>query len=109
MATSEVVLVTGANSGIGYETVKVLLNSKRNYHILVGSRTSAKANSAIEGFKQECPNSTNTMEALEVDLVSDQSIEKAFEQVKASPGRLDILINNAGMYFHPTTKLFNPS
>lgn len=96
MTTREVVLVTGANSGIGYETVKVLLKSKHSYHILVGARTSEKVNSTIETLQKECPDSANTMQALEVDLISDESINKAFEQVKANPGRLDILINNAG-------------
>lgn len=43
-----------------------------------------------------CPESTNIIEAVQVDLTSDESIEKAFEEVKASPGRLDVLINNAG-------------
>ena len=93
---TKVVLVTGANYGIGYETVKALLQSDKPYRLLLGSRSPEKAKLAIESLHNECPGSTSTIEAVQVDLISDESIEKAFEQVKASPGYLDVLINNAG-------------
>ena len=96
MAFPKVVLVTGGNNGIGYETVKALLQSDKPYHILLGSRSLEKAKLAIETLHKECPEPTNTVEMVQVDLTSDESIEKAFEQVKASPGHLDVLINNAG-------------
>jgi NAD(P)-dependent dehydrogenase (short-subunit alcohol dehydrogenase family) len=95
----KVVLVTGGNNGIGYETVKAFLQSdKTYYHVLLGSRSLDKAKLAIETLHKECPESTvtGTVEAVQVDLTSDESIEKAFEQVKASPGHIDALINNAG-------------
>jgi NAD(P)-dependent dehydrogenase (short-subunit alcohol dehydrogenase family) len=98
MISPKVVLVTGGNNGIGYETVKAFLQSDKAYHVLLGSRSLEKARLAIEALHKECPESTNTVEAVQVDLTSDESIEKAFEQVKASPGHIDALINNAGMY-----------
>lgn len=101
MASSKVILITGGNNGIGYETVKALLQSDKAYHVLLGSRSLKKAKRAIEALHQECPESTSTVEAVQVDLTSDESIEKAFEQVKASPGHIDILINNAGVYHLP--------
>ena len=96
MASRKVALVTGGNNGIGYETVKALLQSKRPYHLLVGSRSIEKGKLAIDKLRKECPDAPNTLELLQVDLTSDESIEKAFEKVKASPGHLDVLINNAG-------------
>lgn len=66
----------------------------------MGSRSLPKAASAIETLKNEVPESTNTVEPVQVDLTSDDSIEKAFEQIKASPGRLDVLVNNAGAAFN---------
>jgi NAD(P)-dependent dehydrogenase (short-subunit alcohol dehydrogenase family) len=98
MASPKVVLVTGGNNGIGYETVKAFLQSDMAYYVLLGSRSLEKAKLAIETLHKECPESTNTVEAVQVDLTSDESIEKAFEQVKASPGYIDALINNAGMH-----------
>ena len=105
MASPKVILVTGGNNGIGYETVKALLQSDKAYYILLGSRSLEKAKLAIETLHKECPESTNTVEAVQVNLTSDESIEKAFEQVKASPGYIDVLINNAGIRtsVHPTT------
>ena len=96
MASRKIVLVTGGNNGIGYETVKSFLQSDKPYHILLGSRTQQKGKLAIESLHKECPDSNNTVEALQVDLTSDESIEKAFEQVQASQGHVDALVNNAG-------------
>ena len=97
MASRKIVLVTGGNNGIGYETVKALLESQKPYHILMGSRSVEKAKTAIEKLKADVPETSNTVEILEVDLTSDESIEKAFEKVKGKHGHLDVLINNAGM------------
>lgn len=97
MASRAIILVTGANSGIGYEAVKALLQSTKPYHILLGARSQEKAQSAIEKLKKEVPDATNTIETLEVDLLSDESIERAFETVKEKHGRVDSLVNNAGM------------
>jgi len=102
MASRKVVLVTGGNNGIGYEAVKALLESEKPYHILLGSRSLEKGKIAVENLLKECPKTTNTVEVLQVDLTSDESIEKAYEQVNASRGYIDALINNAGIYFlHP--------
>ena len=96
MASPRIVLVTGANSGVGYETVKALLESDKPYHVLVGARSQEKAQTATDALRKEVPGSKNTAEALVVDLNSDESINKAFEQVQASHGHIDSLVNNAG-------------
>lgn len=96
MAQSKIALVTGANSGIGYEIVKALLQSSKPYHVLVAARSQEKAQSAVHSIQEECPNVSNTMEPIVIDLVSDDSIEKAYKKMDAKPGHLDVLINNAG-------------
>ncbi|KAJ8125095.1 hypothetical protein O1611_g8545 [Lasiodiplodia mahajangana] len=96
MSNSKVVLVTGANHGIGYETVKAFLESPNRYHVYLGSRSLEKGREALENVQTECPSATNTIEVLQLDLNSDESIERAFEVVKDGQGRLDVLINNAG-------------
>ena len=106
MTSPKIVLVTGGNNGIGYETVKALLQSKSPYHVLLGSRSLDKAELAIGTLHKECPDSINAVEAVQCDLTSDESIEKAFEQVQANQGHIDVLINNAGMYRSPKP---NPS
>lgn len=97
MAARKVVLVTGGNSGLGYETVKAFLQSNKPYHVFLGSRSLEKAKTSVETLRKECPESTNIVGPLQVDLTSDESIEKAYEQVKANPGHIDSLINNAGL------------
>lgn len=99
MSSPKIVLVTGGNNGIGYETVKALFQSDKTYHVLLGSRSLENAKLAIDTIHKECPESTSTVETVQVDLNSDESIEKAFEQIKASPGHIDTLINNAGATF----------
>ncbi|KAI0433399.1 hypothetical protein F5Y09DRAFT_328956 [Xylaria sp. FL1042] len=96
MSTKKVVLVTGATSGIGYETVKVFVQSPNSYHVYLGSRSLEKGKTVLEKIKTEYRSAANTVEVLQIDLYSDESIEQAFEVVNSSQGRLDALINNAG-------------
>lgn len=97
MATKRIVFITGGNNGIGYEAVKALLQSVKPFHILMGSRSLEKASSAIDKLHNECPESANTVEAVQVDLTSDKSIDSAFGQVKSKHGYIDVLVNNAGL------------
>lgn len=99
MASQKIIFVTGGNSGIGYYTIRSLLQSKQRYHILLGSRSLSKAQIAIEELQQEVPSTSNTIEAVQLDLTSDESIDNAYKQIKSKPGRLDTLINNAGATF----------
>jgi NAD(P)-dependent dehydrogenase (short-subunit alcohol dehydrogenase family) len=96
MPLPRVILVTGANTGIGYETVKAFLESARAYHVILGSRNLDKGKEAVAALKQQVPNTRNTVEVIQLDLTSDESIQSAYEQVESSHGRLDYLINNAG-------------
>ena len=95
---SKVVLVTGGDKNIGYETVKALVGSAKAFHVIIGSRSLERAKQAIERLHTECPEATNTVEAIQLDITSDESIEKAFETIKSGHGRLDTLVNNAGRH-----------
>ena len=94
--TKKIVLITGANTGIGWETVKALLQSSQSYHIYLGSRSIEKGAAAIKELHQNVPMSGSTIDLMQIDIESDDSINAAFGEVKAKSGLIDVLINNAG-------------
>ena len=90
------VFISGANRGIGYETAKAFFQSPNSYYIFFGSRSLETGSESIAKLKTECPDATNTLQLLQVDVESDESIDKAVQSVQASHDSLDILVNNAG-------------
>ncbi|KAL9086014.1 MAG: hypothetical protein Q9159_004407 [Coniocarpon cinnabarinum] len=101
MASSKrIVLVTGGNGGLGLETVRALRNSPHEYDIIMGSRSLDKANESIKALENEPSIGGRTViRPVQVDLDSDESIQSAFETVKAEYGKIDILVNNAGIQY----------
>jgi NAD(P)-dependent dehydrogenase (short-subunit alcohol dehydrogenase family) len=94
---SVIVLITGANQGLGYYSVEQLAQ-KENYTILLGCRTLSKGQEAAQRII-ESPSTSKSAKiiALQVDLGSDESIVSAFDTVKSTYGRLDVLLNNAAI------------
>ncbi|MHB8243560.1 MAG: SDR family oxidoreductase [Solirubrobacteraceae bacterium] len=89
---SGVALVTGANRGIGREVARQL--AERGYEVLVSARDEGKATAAAS----EIAASTGaTVRALALDVSDPASIAAAAEQVGREPGRLDVLVSNAGV------------
>ena len=100
MATSKhVLLITGGNTGLGFEAVKAIYASSHPYELIIGCRTVSKGEAAIEEVKKEIPESPSTLSVLQVDLSSDDSINDALKQIGSKYGRLDTLINNGGANF----------
>jgi len=98
MASTEIVLITGANTGLGLETVKSLIQSSKQYTILLAGRDLAKAQAATAQIQKDFPNSASSVHAVQIDVEDDISIQKLFDQVAAQFGRVDVLINNAGAH-----------
>lgn len=96
MSTKRVLLITGANTGLGYEVIRSLSQSPNAYTILLGGRSIDKAKVAAEKAQKEFPSSASDIETVQIDIEDDESIAKLFEYVSSKYGRLDILINNAG-------------
>jgi len=95
----KVILITGANTGLGYEVVKSLYKSKTPYEIIVGTRTVSKGEAAVDSIKKEISSSPSTLSVIQFDLSSDESIEEGLKSVENKFGRIDTLINNGGASF----------
>ncbi|WQF89242.1 Putative short-chain dehydrogenase/reductase SDR, NAD(P)-binding domain superfamily [Colletotrichum destructivum] len=97
MDAQKIILVTGANTGFGSDVVKSLLQSTTFYSILFGSRNLANADNAIQCLAAQFPASESVLYPLQVDIENDESINVGFRTVEEKFGRLDALVNNAGM------------
>ncbi|KAF2174733.1 NAD(P)-binding protein [Zopfia rhizophila CBS 207.26] len=93
MASSKpIVLITGANQGIGF-TLAHTLARDHGYHVLLGSRNKERGAKAATQLQEE----GSSVEPITLDLTSDSSILAAAKEVEVKHGRLDVLVNNAGI------------
>lgn len=91
-ADRQVALVTGANRGIGREVARQL--AQRGYSVILTARDEGKARAAADEIAAETGSGVGT---LQLDVSDPQSIAAAGARVQADPGRLDVLVNNAGI------------
>jgi NAD(P)-dependent dehydrogenase (short-subunit alcohol dehydrogenase family) len=85
MNDRRVALVSGANRGIGREIARQL-SEDHGFHVLAGARDPDE----IEP--------SPSLVALRLDVADEASVEAARASVESDPGRLDVLVNNAGVY-----------
>ncbi|KAI1127820.1 putative short chain dehydrogenase/reductase [Nemania abortiva] len=98
MASNQtVILITGANSGIGLETAKALA-ANSDFHILLGCRSAEKGQQALGEIQNALGGSIKaTVSAMQIDVCDKKSIETAKGHIEGQFGKLDVLINNAGI------------
>ena len=89
--SEKIALITGGNKGIGFETARQL--AKAGVHVIIGSRERSKGVEASLKLQAEGLD----VEALVIDVTHLGSIGEAAREVEKKHGRLDILINNAGV------------
>jgi NAD(P)-dependent dehydrogenase (short-subunit alcohol dehydrogenase family) len=95
--SGRVAIVTGANTGIGFETAAAL--AAKNASVVMACRNRHKAEDAMERIRVRTPNAK--LEFIELDLSSLASVERFAEAYRAGHERLDLLINNAGVMVPP--------
>ena len=88
MNTKKIALITGANKGIGLETARQL--AAQGMHVLLGAREAANGEAAAKKIGGD-------VEPLTIDVTNLESIRAAVRTVEERFGRLDVLINNAGV------------
>jgi NAD(P)-dependent dehydrogenase (short-subunit alcohol dehydrogenase family) len=86
-----IALVTGANKGIGYEIARGL--AEKGMTVLLGCRDLGRAETAAERLKEEKLDAVPLL----LDVTREETIAAAAKQVEAGYGKLDVLVNNAGI------------
>jgi len=90
-------VVTGANTGLGFETAQVL--AARGASVVLAVRDTDKGNRAAARIAGAAPGANLTVQHL--DLASLESIRAAAAELRARHPAIDLLINNAGVMFPP--------
>jgi len=86
------VLITGANRSIGLETAKQLL--KKGLFVYLGTRNLDNGNAVVKELNE---NGFQNIIAIEIDVTKPDTILAAKNSIEKEQGKLDILINNAGI------------
>jgi NAD(P)-dependent dehydrogenase (short-subunit alcohol dehydrogenase family) len=87
-----IALITGANKGIGLETARQL--AQQGIHVLIGARDTNKGEAAATALRA----AGLQADFIPLEVSSEQSIKQAAQIVSDRYGKLDILINNAGIH-----------
>ncbi len=98
--SGKVVIVSGANSGIGYETAKAL--AAKEAVVVMACRNLEKARAAADNIRSTVP--AAQLQIIRLDLADLESVHEFVDQFRSSFTRLDLLINNAGVMIPPYTQ-----
>jgi NAD(P)-dependent dehydrogenase (short-subunit alcohol dehydrogenase family) len=91
MTERRVAVVTGANKGIGLEIARQL--AREGMRVFIGARDEERGRAAAEKLRAEGLDA----HALRLDVTDDASVAAAASRVEREAGRLDVLVNNAGI------------
>jgi len=98
--SGRIAIVTGSNSGIGFETARVLAG--KGATVVMACRNLEKANPKADEIRAAHPGAD--VEAMQLDLSDLGSVQRFAEAFRAKHSRLDLLINNAGIMVPPYGK-----
>jgi NAD(P)-dependent dehydrogenase (short-subunit alcohol dehydrogenase family) len=95
--TGRTAVITGANTGLGYETAKAL--AAKGAHVVLAVRNTDKGNDAVALIADASPGASVTVQQL--DLTSLDSVRRAADDLRSTYDTIDLLINNAGVMMTP--------
>jgi NAD(P)-dependent dehydrogenase (short-subunit alcohol dehydrogenase family) len=95
--TGRVAVITGANTGLGYETARAL--AEHGAHVVLAVRNLDKGKDAAARLTADGPRGEVTLQ--ELDLTSLDSVRAASRQLRSDYDRIDLLVNNAGVMYTP--------
>jgi NAD(P)-dependent dehydrogenase (short-subunit alcohol dehydrogenase family) len=97
--TKKIVFITGANKGIGYEVARQLAATNK-FTVLLGARDSQRGAAAAQKLTAQ-----GEVHFVPIDVADEQSIAAAAEMVSKQWGKVDVLINNAGIVLELSAKI----
>ncbi|MCW2653622.1 MAG: hypothetical protein QOE41_508 [Mycobacterium sp.] len=95
--TGRTAIVTGANTGLGFQTVAAL--AAHGAHVVLAVRNLDKGKDAVQKIAAASPGAAVTLQ--ELDLTSLSSVRAAADELRSKHDGIDLLINNAGVMFTP--------
>ena len=98
--SGRIFIVTGANTGLGYETTLAL--AQQGAHVIMACRNLSKAQAAKQSIEQAVPGAQ--LEVMQIDLSKLKSVRQFAQAFRSKYNRLDVLINNAGVMMPPYTQ-----
>jgi NAD(P)-dependent dehydrogenase (short-subunit alcohol dehydrogenase family) len=98
MNNTSVILVTGSTTGFGRLTVETL--ARQGYRVFAGIRESTGKNApARQELQALAENAQLALQIIDLDVTDDMSVTRAIEDVVQTAGRLDVVVNNAGVSY----------
>ncbi len=102
---AQTMLVTGSTSGFGRLTVETL--ARQGYTVFAGMRAVAGKNApAAESLRALAEREHLALQIIEIDITDDASVEQAIESIVGITGRLDVVVNNAGVSYSGPLEAF---
>src|SRR6266702_3076813 len=101
----QTILVTGSTSGFGRLTVETL--ARQGYRVFAGMRAAAGKNApAAEELRALAQREQLALHIVEIDVTDDASVERAIAAIIETTGRLDVVVNNAGVSYSGPLEAF---
>lgn len=101
----KVVLITGTSTGFGRTAAETL--AQRGYRVLATMRDTTGRNATPSNALQSLANAKGwSLDVLEMDVTNDASVNQAVERALDRAGRIDVVINNAGIASQGITEAF---
>jgi NAD(P)-dependent dehydrogenase (short-subunit alcohol dehydrogenase family) len=101
----QTILVTGSTSGFGRLTVETL--ARQGYIVFAGMRAVAEKNALVaEELRTLAQREALALHIVEIDVTNDASVEQAIEAIIEATGRLDVVVNNAGVSYSGPLEAF---
>lgn len=97
-AAGKTFLITGGNTGIGYEAAKALY--LKNAHVIIASKTKERGQEAVKSL-QQIASTSGSVDMVQMDLASFGSIKDAVAELKQKKAPISVLVNNAGVFIPP--------